>query len=119
MHTFTKIFASLNGFRTLVKANRFGCDTDFARDVHDKLIGKLDEAIASVASVLSTQRYTASDAFDKSWDAEGYLQAVEEDFINEFIECGDIPLVDYVLCSEPYTDWYWPKTEKWYYLSGS
>lgn len=37
------LMVKLSGFKLIVRANRFGCDTDFARDAHDILIGHIEE----------------------------------------------------------------------------
>lgn len=42
---FLTLHAQLAGFKLVVSANRFGCDTDFARRIHDGLLEKLDELI--------------------------------------------------------------------------
>lgn len=37
------LMVKLSGFKHIVRANRFGCDTDLAREAHDILIAHLDE----------------------------------------------------------------------------
>ncbi|MBY3123248.1 hypothetical protein HFO29_36265, partial [Rhizobium laguerreae] len=42
------LYAKLAGFRLVVLANRFGCDTDFSRELHDRLIEGLEAAVARI-----------------------------------------------------------------------
>ncbi|WLS01393.1 hypothetical protein [Shinella sumterensis] len=37
------LMVKLSGFKLIVRANRLGCDTEFAREAHDILIAHLDE----------------------------------------------------------------------------
>lgn len=43
---YVELHAQFAGFRVLVLANRFGCNDDFSRAAHDKLLEKLDQLIA-------------------------------------------------------------------------
>ncbi|WP_085032516.1 hypothetical protein [Ensifer aridi] len=59
------LVAALSGFRLLVLANRFGCDTDFSRELHDRLIEGLDAATARVRTIMALERnvLTGEDEF--------------------------------------------------------
>ncbi|MEH7912106.1 hypothetical protein V7798_33880 [Rhizobium laguerreae] len=46
----------LAGFRLVVLANRFGCDTNFSRELHDRLIEGLEAAIARIRVIMELQR---------------------------------------------------------------
>ncbi|MFK0278715.1 hypothetical protein ACIQUG_34000 [Ensifer sp. NPDC090286] len=36
------LYTKLSGFRLVVLANQFGCETDFSRGLHDRLIEGLE-----------------------------------------------------------------------------
>ncbi|MFC0804681.1 MULTISPECIES: hypothetical protein [Sinorhizobium] len=61
------ILARLSGFRLLVLANRFGCDTDVSRELHDRLIEGLQAATARVRTIMALERnvLTGEDEFAK------------------------------------------------------
>lgn len=50
------LYTKLAGFRLVVLANRFGCDSDFSRELHDCLLEGLDAAIALVQGIMAFQR---------------------------------------------------------------
>ncbi|MBB2687777.1 UNVERIFIED_ORG: hypothetical protein GGD47_005420 [Rhizobium etli] len=50
------LFTKLSGFRLVVLANRFGCDTDFSRVLHDRLIEGLEAAIGRVRIIMALER---------------------------------------------------------------
>ena len=93
MNNSTTLLAAVNGFRLVVKANRFGCDTDFARKVHDKLITHLEEA------------------------AEVLLQRYEPRFTEFYLEGDAIPLVDYLHVDHATKEWCSPEGD-WHFLDG-
>ncbi|TCQ74745.1 hypothetical protein EDF68_11431 [Ochrobactrum sp. BH3] len=93
MNNSTTLLALVNGFRLVVRANRFGCDTDFAREVHDKLITHLEEA------------------------AEVLLQRNEPRFTDFYLEGDAVPLVDYLHVDHATKEWRSPEGD-WYFLDG-
>ncbi|MBY3219458.1 hypothetical protein [Rhizobium laguerreae] len=50
------LYAKLAGFRLVVLANRFGCDTDFSRELHDRLIEGLEAAVARIRVIMELER---------------------------------------------------------------
>ncbi|MBB4192992.1 hypothetical protein GGE45_001578 [Rhizobium aethiopicum] len=50
------LYTKLAGFRLVVLANRFGCDSGFSRELHDRLIEGLDAAIARIHVIIELQR---------------------------------------------------------------
>ncbi|MBY5790661.1 hypothetical protein GFL91_13655 [Rhizobium leguminosarum bv. viciae] len=50
------LYAKLGGFRLVVLANRFGCDSGFSQDLHDRLIEGLDAAIARIQMMMALER---------------------------------------------------------------
>ncbi|ANK95524.1 MULTISPECIES: hypothetical protein [Rhizobium] len=50
------LYTRLAGFRLVVLANRLGCDSDFSRELHDRLIDGLDAAIARVQAIAALER---------------------------------------------------------------
>ncbi|MBP1886578.1 hypothetical protein [Sinorhizobium mexicanum] len=59
------LYTKLAGFRLVVLANRFGCDSEFSRDLHDRLIEGLEAAIGRVRIIMSLERsvLTGEDEF--------------------------------------------------------
>ncbi|MCV9945007.1 MULTISPECIES: hypothetical protein [unclassified Rhizobium] len=59
------LYTKLAGFRLVVLANRFGCDSDFSRELHDRLVEGLDAAIARVQVMMALERLvlTGEDEF--------------------------------------------------------
>ncbi|MCA1370263.1 hypothetical protein I6F15_23095 [Bradyrhizobium sp. BRP14] len=57
--------ATLSGFRLIVLANRFGCDTDLSRELHDRLVEGLEAATARVRTIMALERnvLTGEDEF--------------------------------------------------------
>lgn len=57
--------AKLSGFRLVVLANRFGCDSGFSRELHDRLVEGLDAAIARIQVIMALERrvFTGEDEF--------------------------------------------------------
>ena len=54
--TIIGLYAKLCGFKVLVRANRFGCDTRFAQVVHDRLLAALELHIDTCQRALQAQR---------------------------------------------------------------
>jgi hypothetical protein len=56
------LFAQLSGFRILVLADRLGCESEFSRELHDRLIEGLEAAIDRLHAIMSLERQlTAGD----------------------------------------------------------
>ncbi|SCB61535.1 hypothetical protein GA0061105_11951 [Rhizobium aethiopicum] len=50
------LYTKLAGFRLGVLANRFGCDSDFSRELHDRLVEGLDAAIDRIRVIMELER---------------------------------------------------------------
>ncbi|AHG48809.1 hypothetical protein RLEG12_07695 (plasmid) [Rhizobium leguminosarum bv. trifolii CB782] len=50
------LYTQLAGFRLVVLANRFGCDSDFSRELHDRLVEGLEAAIARIHIIMELER---------------------------------------------------------------
>ncbi|CAN7738436.1 hypothetical protein [Rhizobium leguminosarum] len=50
------LYSKLAGFRLVVLANRLGCDADFSRERHDRLIEGLEAAIARIRVIMELER---------------------------------------------------------------
>lgn len=50
------LYAKLSGFRLVVLANRIGCDSEFSRALHDRLIKGLEAAIGCVRIIMALER---------------------------------------------------------------
>ncbi|EJC84153.1 hypothetical protein Rleg4DRAFT_5950 [Rhizobium leguminosarum bv. trifolii WSM2297] len=50
------LYTKLAGFRLVVLANRFGCDNDFSRRLHDRLVEGLDAAIDRIHVIMALER---------------------------------------------------------------
>lgn len=98
-HNNLMLVAQLSGFRVLVLANRLGCDTDLARNVHDRLAAVLAEMIDGQRKILAAERALAAargtpDEEDAHYDLHHYRTAYYETFLVETIALLDDYLVD-------------------------
>jgi len=50
------LYTQLAGFRLVVLASRFGCDSDFSRERHDRLVEGLEAAIARIHIIMELER---------------------------------------------------------------
>ncbi len=50
------LYTKLAGFRLVVLANRFGCEGEFSRELHDRLVDGLEAAIGRVRIIMSLER---------------------------------------------------------------
>ncbi|MBW9054561.1 hypothetical protein [Rhizobium mesosinicum] len=50
------LYTQLAGFRLVVLANRFGCDTDFSRKLHDRLVDGLEAGIDRLRVIMALER---------------------------------------------------------------
>lgn len=71
------LYTRLSGFRLVVLANRFGCETDFTRALHDRLLEGLEVGIGRVLTIMALERsvLTGDDEF-----AEHQLEGETEIF---------------------------------------
>ena len=47
------LITALSGYKLVIRANRFGCDAELARDAHDMVLDLLDELIADLRKLMS------------------------------------------------------------------
>jgi hypothetical protein len=59
------LYTRLSGVRLVVLANRFGCETDFTRALHDRLLEGLEAGIGRVRTIMALERsvLTGDDEF--------------------------------------------------------
>ncbi|OWO90036.1 hypothetical protein B5E41_29055 [Rhizobium esperanzae] len=50
------LYTKLSGFRLVVLANRFGCDTDVSRKLHDRLLEGLEAATGRIQTIMALER---------------------------------------------------------------
>jgi len=50
------LYTKLAGFRLVVLANRFGCDTDFSRELHDRLVDGLEAGMGRLRIIMALER---------------------------------------------------------------
>lgn len=55
-HQTLLLYTKLAGFRLVVLANRFGCDSEFSRELHDRIIEGLEAAIGRVRIIMALER---------------------------------------------------------------
>ncbi|MEX2697058.1 hypothetical protein [Rhizobium mongolense] len=84
------LYAKLADFRLIVLANRLGCDSDFTRELHDRLIDGLQAAIDRVRIFMELERRLLDDEF-----AAFQLQGETEIFGRFAIDLLDGVEIDY------------------------
>jgi hypothetical protein len=50
------LYTKLAGFRLVVLADRFGCDSEFSRELHDGLVEGVEAAIARIQVIMELER---------------------------------------------------------------
>ncbi|EJT01628.1 hypothetical protein [Rhizobium sp. CCGE 510] len=50
------LYAKFSGFRLVVRANRFGCDTDLLRKLHERLLEGLEAAAGRIRTIMALER---------------------------------------------------------------
>ncbi|OWO92894.1 hypothetical protein B5E41_20900 [Rhizobium esperanzae] len=50
------LYTELSGFRLVVLANRFGCDTDVSRKLHERLLDGLEAAAGRIRTIMALER---------------------------------------------------------------
>ncbi|MBY3101300.1 hypothetical protein HFO69_26925 [Rhizobium laguerreae] len=80
------LYARLAGFRLVVLANRFGCESNFSECLHDRLLEGLDAAIDRIQMIIELERRL----FDDNDEFTAYQLASEI----EIFGCFTIDLLD-------------------------
>lgn len=81
--------------REKVLRSRYDCVTEFARDMHYRLLVKLDEMIpALVAEVEILRRFEAARATSREADIDYAIYRICTSFEDRWIESGPISLLD-------------------------
>jgi hypothetical protein len=98
-HNNLMLVAQLSGLRILVLANRFGCDIDLARSVHNALAAKLAEMIDAQRKILASDRAFAAargtaEEENAFYDQHHYQTAWYETWLIEPVALLDDYLVD-------------------------
>ncbi|MBY5827414.1 hypothetical protein [Rhizobium leguminosarum] len=85
---YVKQYAVLAGYRLMVLANRVGCEDEFLKTLHDRLLAGLDGAIHSTRTIMDLQRQLLAGD-----DSEGtiFCQLQGEE---EILACRTIMLLD-------------------------
>ncbi len=76
-HQNLMLYGKLSGFRLLVLANRLGCNTDFLKDLHDRLLEGLEVAIARIQTIMELEWSAVADefsAYQLYYEAEAFGQ---------------------------------------------
>ncbi|KPH04224.1 hypothetical protein CO657_32755 (plasmid) [Rhizobium acidisoli] len=55
------LYTKLTGFRLVVLANHFGCDSEFSRELHDRLAEGLEAAIAQIQAIMALESSLLTD----------------------------------------------------------
>lgn len=50
------LYTKLSGFRLVVLANRFGCDSDLSRELHERLVEGLEAAAGRIQTIMALER---------------------------------------------------------------
>jgi len=50
------LYTKLSGFRLVVLANRFGCETDVSRKLHERLLEGLEAAAGRIRTIMALER---------------------------------------------------------------
>ncbi|CDZ55409.1 hypothetical protein [Neorhizobium galegae] len=86
------LYARLAGFRLVVLANRFGCEGDFSKRLHDWLLEGLDAAIDRIRIIIELERRL----FDDNDEFTAYQLAGEIETFRRFtIDLLDEIVFDY------------------------
>ncbi|MBX5204002.1 hypothetical protein [Rhizobium sp. NZLR1] len=91
---FLMFYAALAGFRLLVSANRIGCEDEFSKTVHDRLLTGLDGAIHATRHIMDLQRELLT-ADDPEGTLSCQLQGEEEILARRTIVLLDELEIDY------------------------
>jgi hypothetical protein len=117
-HNNLMLIAQLSGLRINVLANRLGCDTDLARQVHETLAVTLARMIEAQRRILAAERALVVargtvDEEDAFYDLHHYQTAWYETWLIEAIALLDDYLVDDL--TNEYFDF---RTGEWHHRDG-
>ncbi|ULR42403.1 hypothetical protein [Rhizobium sp. K102] len=69
------LYTKLSGFRLVVLANRFGCDTDVSRKLHKRLLEGLEAAAGRIRTIMALERsILAGDDDHAAYRLEGEIE---------------------------------------------
>ncbi|MBY5760210.1 hypothetical protein HFO07_26730 [Rhizobium leguminosarum] len=83
-HQNLMLYAKLAGFRLVVLANRFGCDTSFSRELHHRLIEGLEAAIYRIQTIMELEHRLVAGTDDEftAFQLEGETEILGRTGIN-------------------------------------
>ncbi len=84
----------VSGYKPAIAANRARCRTDFAGDMHDRLVEKLDEMIVDLHHEVEMERQLAAEKGTPDGDFWYYIYFLCTSFEHKWIELGPISLLD-------------------------
>ncbi|WFU13351.1 hypothetical protein QA646_29530 (plasmid) [Rhizobium sp. CB3090] len=94
---FLMLYAKLAGFKLLVSANRLGCEDEFSKTLHDRLLADLDGTIDSTRHIMALQRQVLS-GDDPDGMISCQLQGEEEILARRTTVLLDELEIDYDTC---------------------
>ncbi len=105
---YVELYAKFAGFCLMAMANRLGCDDEFSRGAHDRLVERLDQLVDLVRGALAAERELALAP-----------SGPEADDLGERIWCAGQELTHYwgepdgidLLLNDVHVDW---STNEWY-----
>lgn len=117
-HSALDRIVQLSGFRILVLANRFGCDSLRARKVHDRLAAVLAEMIADTRNITAAERTVATTVGEYEKDEERlelyyYQSRFEEKWLTEAV-----PLLDDYIIDDATGEYFDIPAGRWFFREG-
>jgi hypothetical protein len=91
-----ELIPTVAAIRGDVLANRDGCKTDFARSVHDTLLGKLDDITADLHAEVATEHELAAAKGTPDGDEWHEIYHACTSFEYRWVESGPISLADQI-----------------------
>jgi hypothetical protein len=91
-----ELIPTVAAIRGDVLANRDGCKTDFARSVHDTLLGKLDDITADLHAEVATEHELAAAKGTPDGDEWYEIYQACTSFEYRWVESGPISLADQI-----------------------
>ncbi len=82
--------------RAKVLFNRYYCETGFARDLHERLMGKLDAMVADLHAELATKRELAANRDTEDGEEWYRIYHICTRFEHLWMESGPISLLDQI-----------------------
>lgn len=89
-----ELIPTVAALRGEVRANREACKTDFARSVHDRLVGKLDEVAAALHEEVAMEQELSGIRGTPDGDAWYEIYHDCTDFEIRWVESGPISVAD-------------------------